>query len=489
MGIVNSGSTLLLWDKLKILTIIFYYVSLLLGLVMIIKILPPAIWGVLCFNFTPLIYRIKLVILHQTDWLINQLIAKSGAFLGTPKRYFCSSSLDNETDRQFYEWFSGITDSEGSFRFERIKGLTYQFIFIILLHIDDIDTLHYIKDRLGIGSVKTYGNTARFTITSRKDIEKLINIFSKYPLNSTKLLNYLDFKRAFELYLGNKNKTEDLALEMEKIKSKMNRSRSDFQLPEGHRPVVTAYWLLGFVEGDGSFHLDRSSNRLIFDLTLSGVDLTLLEGIKDYLYNLPGVDKQNMNKASIMIYLSKGPSVAAHLSIKNTDFIKYVIIPFFSSMTWHSKKFLDFQDWVLIFKLKEKGHHYTDEGLRLIELITSQTNNNRLSTSKLAKIDRGLLHADVQRVLSGDSNYENRGDRIYIKSLNRYLTSPKAKVVQLVDVHSGEILNTYSSLTACAKYLGMSQSSVWVKYTKGESFLFKGSTQVMIKREVPSSTD
>ena len=222
---------------------------------------------------------------------------------------------------------------------------------------------------------------------------------------------------------------------------------------------------------------------------MSCFDLTLLEGIKDYLYNLPGVDKQKMNKASIMIYLSKGPSVAAHLSIKNTDFIKYVIIPFFSSMTWHSKKFLDFRDWVLIFKLKEKGHHYTDEGLRLIELITSQTNNNRLSTSKLAKIDRGLLHADVQRVLSGDSNYENRGDRIYIKSLNRYLTSPKAKVVQLVDVHSGEILNTYSSLTACAKYLGMSQSSVWVKYTKGESFLFKGSTQVMIKREVPSSTD
>lgn len=188
-----------------------------------------------------------------------------------------------------------------------------------------------------------------------------------------------------------------------------------------------------------------------------------------------------------MIYLSKGPSVAAHLSIKDIDFIKYVIIPFFSSMTWHSKKFLDFQDWVLIFKLKEQGHHYTDEGLRLIELITSQTNNNRLSTTKAAKIDRGLLHADIQRVLSGQSNYENRGDRIYIKSLDRFLTSSKAKVVQLIDAHSGETIKTYCSLTACAKSLGMPQSSVWVKYTKGESFLLKGSL-VKIKREVPSSS-
>lgn len=442
---------------------------------MLAIIISPAIYGVLYFYFTLLMY--KFVIKHQSDWLINQLSA----------RHVSSSLSYNESDLQFYEWFSGFTDSEGCFRFERTKGLTYQFIFVILLHIDDIGSLHYIRDRLGIGSVKTYGNTTRFTVTRRKELEKLINIFSNFPLNSTKLLNYLNFKRAFELYTGSKNKTEDLALEMEKIKNKMNRNRSDYQLPEGHCPVITSHWLLGFVEGDGSFHLDRSSNRLNFDLTLSGVDLALLEGIKDYLFNLPGVEPEKMNKSSMMIYLSKGPSVAAHLSIKDIDFIKYVIIPFFSSMTWHSKKFLDFQDWVLIFKLKEQGHHYTDEGLRLIELITSQTNNNRLSTTKAAKIDRGLLHADIQRVLSGQSNYENRGDRIYIKSLDRFLTSSKAKVVQLIDDHSGETIKTYSSLTACAKSLGMPQSSVWVKYTKGESFLLKGSL-VKIKRVVPSSS-
>lgn len=432
---------------------------------------PPAISGVLCPKKT--ISSIKNITLSKFQVYQNKF---------TVRQY---SSLTCGDDK-FYEWFCGITDGEGCFRIERGRGETFQFIFKILLHIDDIDMLYYIKDRLGIGSVKNYGNTAHFVVTSQNHLGKIINIFSDFPLKSTKFLNYLEFKRAFELYINSKNKTKDLSLEIEKIKNTMNRGRLDFQLPEGHCPIITSYWLLGFVEGEGSFHLDRSSNRLIFNITLSGHDLALLEAIKDFLYNLPEVESSsNLNKASIMIYVAKSSTKAVHLSIKNTEFIKSVIIPFFSSMVWQSKKLLDFQDWVLVFKLKEKGHHYTDQGLRLIELILSQMNNNRLSTSKAARVDRALLHADIHRMLSGPSNYEIKGDRIYIKSLNKYLSSPKAKVVQLVDNQSGETLQTFTSLTACAKSLGMAQSTVWVKYTKGESFLFNNKL-VKIKREVPS---
>jgi len=101
--------------------------------------------------------------------------------------------------------------------------------------------LYYIKDRLGIGSVKNYGNTAHFVVTSQNHLGKIINIFSDFPLKSTKFLNYLEFKRAFELYINSKNKTKDLSLEIEKIKNTMNRGRLDFQLPEGHCPIITSY--------------------------------------------------------------------------------------------------------------------------------------------------------------------------------------------------------------------------------------------------------
>jgi LAGLIDADG endonuclease len=122
------------------------------------------------------------------------------------------------------------------------RGHFLNFTFRITLHKDDLGTLDYIKNTLGvIGNVKIYGNTARFTVTSQQDIAKIIDIFSKYPLNTIKLLNFLDFKRAFELYTSSNNKTKELIQEIANIKSGMNSQRTDFQMPEGHKPRITPY--------------------------------------------------------------------------------------------------------------------------------------------------------------------------------------------------------------------------------------------------------
>lgn len=447
--------------ELEVLTSFVVFPVLGLDKLTVAKNIPPAINSGLC---PPLMHSIKIITSRQFASSARNY-SKLGNGAVTP--------LDNE----FKEWFCGFADAESCFRIARTIGQTFSFIFIILLHVDDKDTLCYIKDRLGIGSVKVYGNTARFMVTRQNELEKLLDIFSEYPFNSTKLLNFLDFQKAFKLYMSFKKKTKELALEIEKIQIKMNRERTEFQFPQGYRPRVTPHWLLGFVEGEGSFHLDRSSNnRLIFGLGLSGNELALLEAIKEFFYDLL-VEKETINKSSIMIQCSS--TRVAHLRIKNMDFIKLVIIPFFSSLTWRSKKFLDFQDWVLVSKLKEEGHHYSDEGLRFIELILSQTNNNRLSTSKSAKVDRALLHADVNRLLSGPSNYEKIGDRIFIKSLNKFSSSPKAQPVNLVDAANGEILDTFASLTACAKLLEMTQGFVWSKYNKGESFLLKDKNKLV----------
>lgn len=80
-----------------------------------------------------------------------------------------------------------------------------------------------------------------------------------------------------------------------------------------------------------------------------------------------------MRKSSIRISQSSVPddspssslgedypkNLVTYLIIDHTYLIKFVIIPFFSSMTWRTKKQLDFEDFSLIFKLKEQGHHYT----------------------------------------------------------------------------------------------------------------------------------
>ena len=224
----------------------------------------------------------------------------------------------------FYEWLAGFIYGEGCFMIET-RGHFLNFTFRITLHKDDLGTLHYIKNTLGvIGNVKIYGNTARFTVTSQQDIAKIIDIFSKYPLNTIKLLNFLDFKRAFELYTSSNNKTKELIQEIANIKSGMNSQRTDFQMPEGHKPRITPYWLLGFVEGEGSF---KRGNIL----TQSPKDLALMEAIKDFFYNLPGVDRQTMSKSLIGVYVHQNSTIKTpitRLIITNTDFIKFLIINF-----------------------------------------------------------------------------------------------------------------------------------------------------------------
>ena len=130
--------------------------------------------------------------------------------------------------------------------------------------------MRYIKDKLGIGKVRLYKNESIFNITDRDGIALLISIFDKYNLNTSKYLDYLDFKEAFIfvhplspiLYWGegkgyfyrDKNlkadKVKDKILE---LKNKMNTNRIHFDRPENSKIVITKSWLLGFIEGDGSF--------------------------------------------------------------------------------------------------------------------------------------------------------------------------------------------------------------------------------------------
>lgn len=61
-----------------------------------------------------------------------------------------------------------------------------------------------------------------------------------------------------------------------------------------------------------------------------------MESIRDFMYNLPGVYKQKMDKTSIRINITKdsiNKNPITRLTITKIDLIKDVIIPFFSSMT------------------------------------------------------------------------------------------------------------------------------------------------------------
>lgn len=127
----------------------------------------------------------------------------------------------------------------------------------------------------------THDQKAYFLITSHKVLVRLIDIFTRYSLNTTKLLNFIDFQKAFLLYF-NEDRSENILKEIENIRSRMNTKRVDFQMPASYLSRLSPNWLLGFIEAEGSFHVIKSRLRLEFILSQSSQDLALMKLIAEY---------------------------------------------------------------------------------------------------------------------------------------------------------------------------------------------------------------
>lgn len=376
----------------------------------------------------------------------------------------------NNDIKNFYEWFSGLADAESSFIISHRKPFSFVFSFEICLHIDDQDMLYFIQKKIGLGKVYISGNTTKLIIVKQEEIAKLLEIFLDYPLQSTKYLNYLDFKKAFELYTNrtkaqqSKN-SEELFIEIFEIKKGMNTKRSDFSTEalSSRKIFITPYWLLGFVEGEGSFFISKRDNyRLIFSLTQSIKDLALMTEIKNFLYKSFYDNNSKSNYISFVTSKARNNSTEAiQIIISREDIIINKLIPFFNTMTWQSKKFKDYLDWIVILKLKQLSLQYTEKGLEAIHLILNQMNSNRLSSSE-SKVDKEYLSALVDKLLKGPTNLEKQGNgKIYIKSLNKYInTEARDKISVEIKDENGLVINTFNSISSCAKFYGISRSTL-----------------------------
>ena len=125
-------------------------------------------------------------------------------------------------------------------------------------------------------------------------------------------------------------------------------------------------------------------------------------------------------------------------------------------MTWHSKNFLDFEDFTWVLKLKEQGHHHTEKGKFLMDSFLEQI-NNRLSTTVKPRVNRGLF-------ISQDEREENLN---YIRK-KKWLTYRKQVAIEIVDV-KGNVVNTYQSISAVMDFLGVSRYIILKRLEDGES--------------------
>ena len=115
-------------------------------------------------------------------------------------------------------------------------------MFVIRLHVDDFNVLRYIQDNLNIGIVTRDGDECTFVVTHKDGINILISIFDKFTLNTSKYLDYLDFKEAFRLYFAREGVlTDSLKDKILVLKEGMNLSRVHSGMPNNHKIVITKY--------------------------------------------------------------------------------------------------------------------------------------------------------------------------------------------------------------------------------------------------------
>lgn len=205
---------------------------------------------------------------------------------------------------------------------------------------------------------------------------------------------------------------------------------------------------------------------LSFNIAQSSKDLVLMEAIRDFFNNLG--NGRGLDGAATLYHSNN----MIYLTISRLDYIAKVLIPFFDTLIWQSKKELDYQDWKTILKFRGLGLQYTEEGVKIINIILSKMNNNRLTTRRSTGKDRAILESDIKKLLEGPSNFEVKQDgRVFIKSLKKYY-SDRAKIrMELLD-ESGGIIKPFDSAADCAKYLNVSPTTVSQRLRKGKPFLF-----------------
>ena len=267
-----------------------------------------------------------------------------------------NEKIKKESGVVFYHWFSGFSEAESCFKIKPKYRVgknhvhSFYFEFEIHLHIDDLNVLKYICANIGVGRVYEHKarNSCSFIVGNEKGIRVLLDIFDHYPFNGIKKLDYMDFKEAFLVYFNRVGTLSDNLIEkILKLKSGLNTGRTNFDL-DNSGVKITPYWLLGLIEGEGSFSITRDQLRPNFQLLFTAAQKPLLYEIKNYLIKNLDFDRFSQwklrNSSAIGIYEMKAkgnskPTVS--LEIRDIRVLHNYLIPFLSNLPFLSKKALD----------------------------------------------------------------------------------------------------------------------------------------------------
>ncbi len=134
---------------------------------------------------------------------------------------------------------------------------------------------------------------------------------------------------------------------------------------------LEAQWIVGFVDGEGCFHVSINPHREMatgyqvlpeFTVVQHKQDVKVLHALKDHF----GCGVVRVNHGDRMAY-----------RVRSINHLLERIIPFFMKHPLKSKKNIDFRKFRRILLMMEKGEHLQEQGLEEIRNIASQMNRGR----------------------------------------------------------------------------------------------------------------
>ena len=287
-------------------------------------------------------------------------------------------------------YITGLVDAEGCFTTSIYKdcrmktGWQVKPIFQLNLHKKEIKILEAVQKTWGVGKIYKHGQDSfMYRVSSLKNLRVITNHFDNYPLITQKLADYLLFKQSIDLIQKKLHLTEQGLLKLVGIKSVLNWGLSEkFKetFPNMIRVVrqkvdiseiKDVYWLIGFVEGEGSFMviIQESKSKkttdnigLRFVITQHSKDSVLFDNISNYL----GCGK---------CYFSRNE---VNLIVSTFSDINNKIISLFNKYPLLGTKKEDYLDFCKVAELIKSKDHLTKQGIENIKRIKSNMNSKRI---------------------------------------------------------------------------------------------------------------
>lgn len=264
--------------------------------------------------------------------------------------------------------------------------------------------------------------------------------------------------------------SQEINLNIVKLKEGMNSKRVKFFLPEDHSIVITGNYLVGLLEGDGSFYLNKHDMTVRFSLVTTTVNRLVLEKIREFILSLLDEHSYMLGSTTKLINISNKKIKNGHrpisiLEISQIDFICNVFIPYLDSIEFKTKKYQDYLDFKTIALLILEGKYLTNKGKELIIRLGDSMNNNRLSTNPNPITLDDTTKSELKFLIKSDPliNIDFEG-RAMIISEKKYIRSTYVIKVYLLN---GSV-TYFTSGISCAKFLHVSNDSITKRLNDGK---------------------